>query len=121
VNVIQQGLAEELRDQVDVTTFKSVRHYLLDASSDIKLVIVVNAGYDLADVAACLCETPNHRVIDRDSFEEVVFTKKISVVAPTGPHQKKHEEQTIPLDTIPLDLECKVICLPTVYVVQFVA
>jgi len=127
-------VAEQLELMIDGTAFRGIRYNL--EQGQVKLVIVVSKGCNLANIAArfldpstndCACffdPAANRceqrgKVLDEAGFREMLTSKQITLVLPSHTDvDGKWAECTIPLASIPESTYCHVILLPPVYLVQ---
>jgi hypothetical protein len=117
-NQIKDGLVEVLAEQIDGTTFRTIRCQLLDPASGIVCVMVVMPEHNLAATTAALVSHAESGKICDAQLDEFVEKGMVKFLVPDATNAK-YPEALIALDSIPDDRHCRVLLLDKCYAIQF--
>ena len=108
-------LAAQLRALIDPCALRAVKRYVRNPTSEIQLVVLVQDGYALEEVAAVFASPGSGEAVLQALLTQGVIKFGVDDL---GCVQATVRERAVLLDSIPDQQDCCVIYLPPCYVVQ---
>ena len=105
--------AEEMRRMIDVTNFRVVKSYFANPRGEIKAIVLVQEGFDLAEVVAAMSDgaiADPTRLLSEGAIK--VAVPSLDVVPPEA------RASAVPFAQIPDAQVCEVVYLPPCYVIR---
>lgn len=109
-----------MKTLIDPCAFSTVRDYFESPDSGIDMIVAVQAGAKLEEVAAIMVASRDNddqaKIVE---FLDLLKDGKVKIVTPLFKQLNTFNQSTaIDLDTIPLYVRCNVIQLPPCYVIE---